>query len=52
MIRVWMFLNFPESKKARNEIIEGYQKDLVEVMGSFMPKIVRMCGDERFKEVD
>jgi tRNA-splicing ligase RtcB len=28
------------------------QKDLVEVLGSFMPKIVRMCGDERFKEVD
>lgn len=28
------------------------QKDLVEVLGSFTPKIVRMCGDERFKEVD
>jgi tRNA-splicing ligase RtcB len=28
------------------------QHDLVEVLGSFMPKIVRMCGDERFKEVD
>lgn len=28
------------------------QKDLVEVLGSFMPKIVRMCGDNRFKEVD
>ncbi|HEY9008732.1 MAG TPA: RtcB family protein [Ohtaekwangia sp.] len=28
------------------------QKDLVDVLGSFMPKIVRMCGDERFKEVD
>lgn len=28
------------------------QKELVEVLGSFMPKIVRMCGDERFKEVD
>jgi tRNA-splicing ligase RtcB (3'-phosphate/5'-hydroxy nucleic acid ligase) len=28
------------------------QKDLVEVLGSFMPKIVRMCGDERFQEVD
>lgn len=32
--------------------VMGYQKDLVEVMGSFTPKIVRMCGDERFKEVD
>jgi tRNA-splicing ligase RtcB len=32
--------------------VMGYQTDLVNVMGSFMPKIVRMCGDERFKEVD
>jgi hypothetical protein len=31
--------------------VTNYQKDLVEVLGSFMPKIVRMCGDERF-EVD
>lgn len=28
------------------------QHELVEVMGSFMPRIVRMCGDDRFKEVD
>lgn len=28
------------------------QQELVEVLGSFMPKIVRMCGDERFQEVD
>jgi tRNA-splicing ligase RtcB len=28
------------------------QKELVEVLGTFMPKIVRMCGDEKFKEVD
>ncbi|MFM7430323.1 MAG: RtcB family protein [Flammeovirgaceae bacterium] len=28
------------------------QHNLVEVLGSFMPKIVRMCGDEKFKEVD
>jgi tRNA-splicing ligase RtcB len=28
------------------------QKDLVEVLVSFMPKIVRMCGDEKFQEVD
>jgi tRNA-splicing ligase RtcB len=28
------------------------QKDLVDILGSFMPKIVRMCGDERFQEVD
>lgn len=32
--------------------VMGYQKDLVEVMGLFIPKIVRMCGDERFQEVD
>ena len=32
--------------------VMGFQTDLVDVMGSFMPKIVRMCGDERFKEVD
>lgn len=28
------------------------QNELVEVLGTFMPKIVRMCGDERFKEAD
>ena len=28
------------------------QNDLVEVLGTFMPKIVRMCGDEKFQEVD
>jgi tRNA-splicing ligase RtcB len=28
------------------------QQDLVEVLGSFMPKIVRMCGDEHLQEVD
>jgi tRNA-splicing ligase RtcB (3'-phosphate/5'-hydroxy nucleic acid ligase) len=30
----------------------SYQKDLVHVLGSFMPKIVRMCGDDKFQEVD
>lgn len=28
------------------------QQELVSVVGQFMPKIVRMCGDERFGEVD
>ncbi len=28
------------------------QKDLVEVIGTFEPRIVRMCGDKRFAEVD
>ena len=32
--------------------VMNHQKELIEVLGSFMPKIVRMCGDERFKEVD
>lgn len=43
-----------EAPMAYKNIYEvmGYQKDLVDVMGSFMPRIVRMCGDERFKEVD
>lgn len=32
--------------------VMSYQRDLVTVLGSFMPKIVRMSGDERYKEVD
>lgn len=28
------------------------QKDLIEVLGSFMPEIVRMCGEEKIKEAD
>ena len=28
------------------------QKDLVHIHGSFTPKIVRMCGDDRFQEAD
>jgi tRNA-splicing ligase RtcB (3'-phosphate/5'-hydroxy nucleic acid ligase) len=32
--------------------VMNFQKELVEVLGSFMPKIVRMCGDEKFQEVD
>ena len=32
--------------------VMSYQDELVEVMGSFMPQIVRMCGDESFQEVD
>lgn len=28
------------------------QEDLVDIVGSFQPKIVRMCGDQKFKEVD
>lgn len=32
--------------------VMAFQQDLVEVLGSFTPKVVRMCGDERFAEVD
>lgn len=41
----------PMAYKDIHQVME-HQKDLVEIMGSFMPRIVRMCGDERFKEVD
>ena len=41
----------PMAYKDIHKVME-YQKDLVEVVGTFMPKIVRMCGDEKFKEVD
>lgn len=41
----------PMAYKNIHQVMDS-QKKLVEVMGSFMPKIVRMCGDERFKEVD
>jgi tRNA-splicing ligase RtcB len=41
----------PMAYKDIHQVME-YQKDLVDVVGTFMPKIVRMCGDEKFKEVD
>lgn len=43
-----------EAPMAYKDILQvmNYQKELVEVLGSFMPKIVRMCGDEKFQEVD
>lgn len=28
------------------------QEDLVDIVGSFQPKIVRMCGEQKFKESD
>lgn len=28
------------------------QRDLVEVLGTFTPKVIRMCGDKRYGEVD
>jgi len=32
--------------------VMSYQTDLVEVLASFTPKVVRMCGDKKFGEVD
>ena len=32
--------------------VMSYQTDLVKVLASFTPKVVRMCGDRRFGEVD
>lgn len=41
----------PAAYKNIVEVMEA-QKELVEVLGTFTPKIVRMCGDPRFHEVD
>ena len=41
----------PMAYKDINIVMEA-QKDLVEIVGTFLPKVVRMCGDESFKEVD
>ena len=41
----------PMAYKNINEVMEA-QNELVDVLGTFLPKIVRMCGDEKFMEVD
>lgn len=41
----------PMAYKDIHQVME-HQKDLVEVVGSFLPKIVRMCGDKKFQGVD
>ncbi len=43
-----------EAPMAYKDIVQvmAAQKDLIEIVGTFQPKIVRMCGDNRFKEVD
>lgn len=41
----------PDAYKDIKQVMES-QKDLVDVVGTFQPKIVRMCGDDKFKEVD
>lgn len=32
--------------------VMGAQHSLVHILGTFMPRVVRMCGDRRFEEVD
>ncbi len=41
----------PMAYKDIKKVMES-QKDLIAVVGSFQPKIVRMCGDEKFYETD
>ncbi|MEZ5017563.1 MAG: RtcB family protein [Flavipsychrobacter sp.] len=41
----------PQAYKDIHQVMDA-QIDLVDVVGTFLPKIVRMCGDEKFKEVD
>jgi tRNA-splicing ligase RtcB (3'-phosphate/5'-hydroxy nucleic acid ligase) len=41
----------PMAYKNIHQVMD-YQKELVHVHGSFMPKIVRMCGDDKFQEAD
>ncbi len=41
----------PMAYKNIHQVMQA-QQDLVEIVGSFLPKIVRMCGDEKFFEVD
>ena len=41
----------PMAYKDIKQVMES-QKDLVDVVGTFQPKIVRMCGDDKFQEAD
>ncbi len=41
----------PEAYKDIHQVMDA-QIDLVDVVGTFLPKVVRMCGDEKFREVD
>lgn len=41
----------PQAYKDIHEVMAA-QVDLVDVLGTFQPRIVRMCGDKRFREVD
>ena len=41
----------PMAYKDINTVM-NHQQELVDILGSFTPKIVRMCGDVKFQEVD
>lgn len=41
----------PQSYKDIHQVM-AQQIDLVDILGTFTPKVVRMCGDKRFAEVD
>ncbi len=41
----------PMAYKDIHEVM-NHQKDLVNILGTFMPRIVRMCGDTKYHEVD
>lgn len=41
----------PQAYKDIHQVMDA-QIDLVDVVGSFTPKVVRMCGDKNFREVD
>ncbi len=41
----------PMAYKDMRQVMES-QKSLIDIIGSFHPKIVRMCGDKKFHELD
>lgn len=41
----------PQAYKDIHQVMDA-QIDLVDIVGTFLPKVVRMCGDEKFREVD
>jgi tRNA-splicing ligase RtcB (3'-phosphate/5'-hydroxy nucleic acid ligase) len=41
----------PQVYKDIREVMQA-QHSLVRILGTFMPRVVRMCGDRRFEEVD
>ena len=41
----------PQAYKDIHQVME-HQKDLVDVIGKFQPKLVRMCGDKELRKID